>query len=174
MKNSFNKVIFHLICYYLSWFSCILFASYNNPYGGPLVVLLITILQIIFLKNKVSSKILFFSPVLVSTGFIIDSILVYYNFIDLKANPFIPLSSPWMIALWVNFSIIFFDCFYNYFNKYLIWFFLSFFGFPLAYLSGVYFDAAYLPKGDIAYLILGVTWAFIMPLICYVFRDKNK
>lgn len=169
-----KRYLFHFICYYAAWLSSILFAQKGHPWGGPIVICLITMIQLAFLYKKVNWKIIPFTLIVTTLGFTIDSWLIVTNHINLLANPFKPLSSPWMIGLWINFSIIFYDCLNKYFQHYLVFALLALIGFPIAYYAGVAFRAATLPLGHMTLLYLALTWAVILPIVCYCFHLWQK
>lgn len=173
MKQN-QRYFFHFICYYTAWFLSILFAKNNLFWGGPLVVSVITLVQALVLYKKTPRFILPFTIILTATGFLIDTCLIYTNQMNLLANPFAPFSSPWMIGLWVNFSIIFYDTCHNYFKHSIILAILSLFGFPLAYFAGTKLGAATLPQGYITLLYIGLTWMILLPSISYIFYKNAK
>lgn len=175
MHKPIYRYIFHFLCYYVAWFSSILFARNGQPWPGPIIIAIITLAQYLLLKSRYSDKkIIYFTLLLTVTGFILDSIFVYFNYMNLMANPLKPFSSPWMIGLWVNFSIIFYDCCHQYFKHFLILGSLSLFGFPIAYYTGIALNAAQLPNGLLPLVILGLLWGVLLPSICYLFYRSES
>lgn len=173
MNNKVARYIFHCLCYYCAWLSTIYFAKHNNPWGGPITIAIITLIQVIALYKKTPKPIIQFTATLTIIGFLIDSTFSYMHLITLMANPFYPLSAPWMIGLWINFGIIFYDCSHQYFKYYFPLLALSLFGFPLAYFTGSALGAAKISNPSQTLTILGLVWAIILPTICYYFYKRS-
>ena len=166
------RIVFHIICYYIVWFTCILSASHYYYWLGFFTSIFFTSIQyLIQVKANQSRHLLILIGWLTLIGFAIDSLFAKYNLLAFQANPFHSnLSPPWMTALWINFSIILYACLKKYFLKYKILAFLSLLGFPLAYYAGVGFGAASLPNGYIGLLIIGITWSIALPSILYLYE----
>ena len=166
------RIVFHMVCYYIVWFTCILSASHHYYWLGLVTSIFFTSIQYyIQVKANQSRHLLILIGSLTLTGFVIDSIFAKYNLLVFQANPFYKyLTPPWMIALWLNFSTVLYACLKKYFLKNKILAFLSLFGFPLAYYVGVSLGAATLPKGNIGLLIIGLTWSIVLPGILYVYE----
>lgn len=175
MRKSVYRYLFHFFCYYIAWLSSILFAKNSHPWGGPIVISIIIIVQFLALKSRNSDKkIIYFTLCFTITGFLIDTIFVYCNYIHFLANPLKPFSSPWMIGLWINFSIIFYDCCFKYFKHIFILGILSLFGFPAAYYAGIALKAATLPNGSLPLVTIGLIWGILLPSICYLFYRSES
>lgn len=170
MRKTYYWYLFHTVSYYIAWFATIFSARNENPWGGPIVVVFITILQWFFLRKKVYFKhLVYFTLTLSGLGFIIDSIAIQQKLLTLAANPLSPFSSPWMIGIWVNFAVIFYDCARTYFKHYIIIGLLALLGFPVAYFAGAKLQAASLPHHSVFLIYLGVIWGILLPIICYSF-----
>lgn len=161
--------IFFIITYYLAWFASVLSAAHEYVWLGFIVTLIITAIQIAWLKYFQSIKNLF-SMMLIFTvvGFIADSTMSLTGFIKYHANPW-PLAAPWILGLWINFGVIYYACLEKWFNRYLLMAILALFGFPLAYIAGVKLGAATFHYGDISSIVIGIAWAIALPLINFIY-----
>ena len=166
------KIFFHLICYYVVWFTCILSASHGYYWLGFITSVFFTSIQyVIQRKANQSRHLLMLIGCLTVVGFSIDSLFAKCDLLAFKANPFHNnLSPPWMIALWINFSIILYAYLKKYFLKYKLLALLSLFGFPLAYYAGVSLGAASLPNGYIGLVFIGITWSIALPTMLYLYE----
>ncbi len=166
------RKLFHIISYYIVWFTCVLSAAHHYYWIGIIISITITSIQYYWQKSiQQASHLLLLIVIITTAGFCVDSLLVTLNLISFKANPFcIYLSPPWMIGLWINFSIILYVFLKRYFLHYGLLSLFSLFGFPFAYAAGIYLGAASLPKGDIALLLIGVIWATLLPTLLYTYK----
>lgn len=78
-------------------------AAHGSAWTGPLVIL---VLLLVHLRWWTQSpwRDLRAVGLLAVAGAIGDSLLLATRAIDLAANPWLPLSPPWMIALWAHFA----------------------------------------------------------------------
>jgi hypothetical protein len=109
--------------------------------------------------------------VFVST--ITDSLLVLNNIIVFAANPFAPfLTPPWMISIWISFTVILYSTLFNLFNYLVMLGLLSFAGFAAAYGVGAKIGAAYFPYGYQTCFVVGAIWLIFLPAIAYVYKKS--
>ena len=167
-----KHIIFHTVFYYIAWFGCLLSAAYDYYWLGIMIALIILMPQYYWQYKKRETKNLWiFIITLTLFGFIIDSCFLQLNLITFNANPFsFQLSPPWMIGIWLNFSVVLYGCLKKYFKNYWLFFILSLIGFPVAYLAGVKLGAATLPSGMTGLLIISITLAILLPLITYSYE----
>ena len=170
------KLLLNITAYYLAWFACIISASQQKPWHGLIASLIITIIQLFFyIREHKASDIIKFMVFLSVIGFSIDCMLYKLKFIGFLANPFSPyLAPPWLIGLWLSFAFILFAFSRKYFQYVRSFMIMAFFGFPLSYYAGINLGAAFLPSGKIGLLILGAMWAFALPIILYLFRNRSS
>ncbi len=103
---------------------------------------------------------------IVFTGFIVDSLLIYFHVLLFRANPFyFPLSPPWMIALWINFSMTLYACFLKFLKNTLVLSMLFFTGFAFSYYAGIQLGAGIFLGGNAFCLLVGAIWGILLPLI---------
>lgn len=168
-----NSVV-HGACYYIVWFLSILSASKGYLWVGFFASIVISMLQYIFESKNPNIKFLWIFILIVTlAGFFFDTLLLNLHLMIFNANPFNHYCSPpWMIGLWINFSIVIYFCLYKYFHHFILFSLLSFFGFPLAYLSGVKLGAATFAKPLEAVIFIAVIWAILLPCILYFFKKR--
>lgn len=169
-------VIFHLVTYYVAWFACILFAANDIPWIGAGIALTIFVLQWVWQKKFDQTEFLLsFVLMFTLSGFFIDTLFLNLNLISFHTNPWpIKISPPWMIMLWVNFSMLLYTCVRYLFDYPKILGILSFIGFPMAYFTGTLFGAASLPAGNIALLGYGVICGLMLPFIVSIHKRQKR
>lgn len=158
--------VFHLLAYYASWIICIDLAAKNQPWWGTGIVLSVALIQVIYesvLHND--TKYLYLLLVILTVvGSLIDTLFLHLNLVTFNANPFSPyFSPPWMISIWISFTVIFFACLKPLFSRYVLLGILSLPGFAIAYYIGAEMGAAALPQGKLSCIVIGLTWAFLLP-----------
>ncbi len=174
LKNN-SEFLFHVFCYYLTWFACLIFAANHEVWSGPVVGLsLIAIQLFILIKAKQTKGLIQFILIFGLTGVVVDSILINIGFIVFMANPFTYIAPPWIITIWLSFAIVTFACMKKYF-KYLIGLgILSLIGFPLAYAAGLRLEAAFMPLGYPGTLIFGLIWCILLPTLIVIYKKIGK
>lgn len=162
---------FHLVSYYIAWFVCILTAARGYVWLGPAVVGVLVLLQWWWQYRRGETEHLWrWVLLLTGLGFVVDSMLLWVGEIQFFANPW-PFSPPWMLALWVNFSIVLYACLRDWFDRYWLMAVLALLGFPLAYWAGVALGAATLPGGYLSGVWIGVVWMILLPLAMRIYRE---
>lgn len=165
--------LFHFIAYYVAWFSCINLAAHNYAWLSSLVVIVFVILQI-YWQYKIqhnTSGLWCLIGLVVFFSTIIDSILIYKGIIIYAANPFAPYAtSPWMITIWISFTVILYSTLYKLFNNFTLLGLLSFVGFALAYAIGVKMGAAFFPYGYKTSFFIGAIWLILFPFVVFFYK----
>jgi hypothetical protein len=165
--------LFHVTLYYLAWFSCIALAVQGYPWFSTFVVMVCVVLQIYWQytiqDNTRGLWILLGLVVITST--LIDSLLTANGIIIYAANPWTPfVTAPWMIALWISFTVILYATLYSLFNYLLVLGLLSFTGFALAYAIGEKMGAVRFPYGYKTCFLIGAIWFIVLPLVVYGYK----
>lgn len=169
-----NKIhyIFHSIAYYVAWFSCITLAALGYAWLGVFIVVVCVFLQV-YWQYKIQHHtrgLWYLIGLVVFISTLIDSLLVSNGVIIYAANPFAPyITSPWMIAIWISFTVILYATLYKLFNHLILLGLLSFVGFALAYGIGAKMGAAFFPYGYKTCFLIGAIWLIALPLVvnCY-------
>jgi hypothetical protein len=169
--------IFHLIAYYIAWSAGIYLAGKDHAWWATVVVLALVTVQICWQKFvKHETKYLWLLILLLTViGTLTDTIFLHSGLIHFNANPFDPIiSPPWIISMWISFAVIFFATLKRMFQLYFLLSLLSFIGFSLAYGMGAYLHAAFFPHGALSCLLVGATWAILLPLCMLAFNRMVK
>ncbi|MCC5792628.1 MAG: DUF2878 domain-containing protein [Legionellaceae bacterium] len=177
MNNTISWLV-HFTAYYLSWIGCLYFASLDHPYLSALFIVALLMLQIIWqMRHGFSWKAAFcYGMMLAALGAITDSIWIWLHLIYFKANPFDMYFAPlWIITLWLSFGFNLILLYSAYLNRYMTISVLTLFSIPLAYWLGIRIGAAESTgSASLLYVVLGVSWAILIPLSLSVFnRFRN-
>ncbi len=169
-------IIINLVLHNLIWFACVVGAARGHIWIGAILSASITTGQIIWFRQQHNLQpVLIWTAVLTCCGFIVDSSLAMASLIHFAANPYpIKLAPPWIIAIWLNFSVVMYMHFRAHFDKLWLLSILALICFPLAYAAGVKLGAAALPDGYRSLLWLGLIWAIILPAIVYILRSTRE
>ena len=149
---SLNKFhyLFHSIAYYVAWFSCIKLAALGYAWLSSFIVIVCVLLQI-YWQHKIQHNtrgLWYLLGLVVFISTLIDSLLIFSGVIIFAANPFAPyFTSPWMIAIWISFTVSLYTTLYRLFNHLTLLGLLSFTGFAVAYGIGAKMGAAFFPYG---------------------------
>jgi hypothetical protein len=167
-----NKFILHSLGYYFCWFTCIFLASKNIAWLGFFLCIFVTAVQYYWQKKiEKTEGLLRFIAIITLIGLLMDTCFLKGGLIYFNANPFgLKLSPPWMIGLWLNFSIILYVFLKKYFSKFWLCFLLCYCGFPVAYLSGVKLGAARVIHGDFSILVITCAWSLALPSTLYFYK----
>jgi len=160
-KNKFN--IFNITSFYIYWYLCILGASKESYYIGPIVALGCFIVHFIYVKNKIDDfKIFIMCGIL---GILFESTLHYSGFIQYKGiliDKFniIPF---WVIILWFGFSLTLLHSFKWFLNYYMLSSIIGGLITPIIYLSAHKINSVTLTYSlGYSYVILAISWIVIL------------
>lgn len=171
--NQFHY-FFHSIVYYLAWLSCIVLAARGYPWLSSLIVIACSLLQI-YWQYKIqhyTHGLWYLIGLVVFISALIDSLLVFNGFIIYSANPFAPyFTSPWMIAIWISFTVVLYATLYKLFDHLILLGLLSFAGFSLAYATGAKMGAALFPYGYKTCFFIGLIWLVLLPFVIYLYNQ---
>lgn len=167
------KTFWFILLYYIVWFSCVYAGAHDYPYLALAISIIISSLQSAFFIHKRTIHLLLIWTLLISfTGFSVDSLWSQTGVLIFKSNPWQSISAaPWILALWINFSILCYGI-----NKLLIKIFqwlpvIAFFGFPLAYIGGIQLGAATSQYSIIkTSLFIGSLWSLLFPVVIYILK----
>jgi hypothetical protein len=165
--------LFHSIAYYVAWFSCITLAARGYVWLSSLIVIICVFLQI-YWQYKIQHKtrgLWYLIGLVVFFSTLIDSLLICKGVIIFAANRFAPyVTSPWMIAIWISFTVILYATLYKLFNHLTLLGLLSFAGFALAYAIGAKMGAAFFPYGYKTCFLIGAIWLILLPFVVYCYK----
>lgn len=167
---------FHYIAYYVAWLLGVSMPAHQEGGWAVVVVLGITAIQLawqVWIDKRVHG-LLRMVAVFTVIGSIVDSVVMNMGLIVFRDNPWAPFCSPpWMIALWINFAVVYYAVMHILWGRYLYLGLMSALAFPLVYLAGERLGAVTFPLGDESALIYGALWLVLMPLCDYWSRKQG-
>lgn len=175
-KETMNTLYYltHTIAYYVAWFACITLVADGYAWISSLIVVACVVLQLYwqYYMKKTIEGLGILLVIIVSLSTLIDSVLVYKGIVIYAANPFTPyFTSPWMITIWISFSVILYATLSRLFDHLFFLGFLSLLGFTIAFRVGGNFGAASFPYGrDITCFLIGLIWSFLLPTCIYCYK----
>lgn len=168
--------LFHYTAYYLAWLGGITLAAKDMGVASTALVMIVTGMQVLWQINIDRRTQGLWQMVLdlAFMGTMVDSIFTVLGIIQFQANPFAPLMSPpWMIALWVNFAVVYYAVMSRLWSRYVLLGVGSLVSFPLVYWAGARMGAASFPHGDLSALLYGIVWMFLMPLSSFFYERQG-
>ena len=171
-SKSIVTIFLHGVAYYIAWLSCILFAAHGNGWAGPVIVLLLLIVQCCWqIKIKATRHLWLFVLILTVLGTATDWFMIQQGLIVFEAGVFGPQFPPlWEIAIWINFSVVLYACLRHYFDYYWTFAVLALFGFPLAFWCGGLLGAATFPQHVVGIAMTGIIWTILLPSTLLAFH----
>lgn len=170
--NTLHYLI-HTTAYYVAWFACITLAARGYAWISPLIVVACVLLQLYWQHQtgRTQQGLWLLLAIIVSISTLIDSILVYKGIVIYAANPFFPyFTSPWMITVWISFTVFLYATLSSLFAHLFLLGFLSGVGFALAFRIGSSLGAAFFPYGsNRTCLLIGVIWSILLPFCVYFY-----
>ena len=104
--------------------------------------------------------------ILTSIAIVVDTTLIWTGVVTYRGNLFAGyLSPPWIIVLWLEFSLIVQSMMDKLWNRPVMAGIFAFFGFGVAYLAGERSGAAVLNFGPYSFLIISVIWTLLLPVV---------
>ncbi|KTD20229.1 DUF2878 domain-containing protein [Legionella israelensis] len=172
MNNKISWAI-HFFAYYIAWIGCIILAGLDYEYLSAVLVLVILFFQIAWqiIHGFLWKAPIYYTLFLTFLGIITDTLWLQMHLIDFNANPFSFHFAPlWMMSLWLSFGFNLIVLYQAFLKRYVTVGISSLVLIPVAYWLGIELGAAsILKEGRFFYLILGVTWAILLPFSLYVF-----
>lgn len=161
------KALFFIFGPTIGWFACVIGASKELFWLGPLTVALLVLASVSIRGSRFFSRILILLLASVIFGLLFDSLLIGFDIYTPKRwlMP-APLVTLWLLALWANFSITI-DTSLNWFQNHFGYAAIlgAVFG-PIAYLSGQRFGALTINRSlSRAIIILAIAWALAMVIL---------
>lgn len=163
----------HTFIYYIAWFAGILLAARGFAWLSAAIVMACAFLQL-YWQYTIQQHIhgfWYLLGLLVFISTLVDSLLVFTGIVIFAANPFSPfLTPPWMMAMWVSFTVILYAILDKLVNHLLLLAILSFAGFALAFAAGAKMAAAYFPYGYRTCFFIGAIWLILLPTMVYYYQ----
>ena len=168
-----NNVI-NFIIFQINWAICVFAAAKGYPWLGPMIVFIWCLIHTYMYRSFILVEL----PILLITGcigYLVDSFLVVFNFIEFPLHAQFGYLSPlWMVALWVSFSTTFRHSMSWLREKYILASFFALIGGPFAYLAGQKIGAINGLIDIPNILVVGILWAIVFPSILYTLNRIEK
>lgn len=165
--------IANAVAFQIGWFACVLGAAWGYWWAGPLFVAAFALLQLGLLEDRRRESRLILVTLLI--GWVFDSVLILFGYYIPKANVFEGWgSSPWLVAMWVNFALTLRHSMSWMRGRYGVGAVMGAIFGPMAYHAGVRLGAMSIPDGPMAMtLLLAAGWAAAIPfLLWFAWRDE--
>jgi hypothetical protein len=163
----------HASLYYVAWFSCIRLASHGDAWLSSFIVIICALSQIYWqYKTQHNTRGLWYLiGIVVFVSTLIDSLLSSNGIVIYAANPFYPYAtSPWMIAIWISFTVTLYAILSKIFNHLMLLALLSFFGFAFTYAVASKMGAVLFPFGNNTCFLIGGIWLIMLPFAVYCYQ----
>ncbi|MDF1827564.1 MAG: DUF2878 family protein [Legionellaceae bacterium] len=164
------KIFILILLYYIVWFLSIYFARANLGYVALYVSIVISLIQsTLFITKKHVKPFILWLIAFSLFGYLVDSLFQTYGILSFKFNAWGDyFAPPWILALWINFSVICFGMrrFLMQYAQYMP--LLALCGFPLTYAAGIKLGVAHFVYPVLSPLIQGLIWAVLFSGCVYI------
>ena len=162
------KKIIDFIGFQVAWFAAVFGAAGGNLWIGP-IVLLLWLAVYAFLSGRPKLEIQI-ALIALGMGLLADSLLIGFGvYLPRGLIGGLPLTPPWMLALWINFGTLVNGSLSWLKGRYLLGAVLGAWGGPLAYYSGQRLGALTFHPPLVFHLaVLGAAWAVAVPLLFFL------
>ena len=168
MKNIINFTLFQLL-----WFGCVLGAAHE--FILPSIVIFIVML-ITHLVPKFNAE-LDLTLVLCCFffGFVLDSFLAYFNFIDYRFNAGLSQVAPfWILFLWIGFALTLNNSMSWLMKKPKVGSFFIVIGAPLSYFSAEKLGAIKINEQPITFILISIMWFVVYHILIALHNWKKN
>lgn len=161
--------LLRLIVFQALWFGIIYLGNSSIQYLAiPIALMAVVLDKIIFYKNDSNKSFFLFSLFVLTSGVVVDSILLQSNQINFS-NWNYPFSAWFMWGMWIIFIPYYNIGFNKLHKKYLLGSFLGLFFAPISYYSGSNIGNITLATNT-SLLFIGIGWAIYFPISLYVHK----
>ena len=159
--------LFNMVGFQLGWFACVLGAAADNPWIGPLIVVVLCLLHLAYLPNPYSQlRLLLLAAGL---GVVMDGLLILLGVFSFTGSALpIWLSPLWLTAMWANFALTLRLSMSWLLGRYWLGAVLGSVSGPMAYYAGAKLGAiTFQVTLPLAILALAFVWMTALPLLLY-------
>ncbi len=167
------STLINFAAFQLGWFACILGAARGQTLWGPVVVALVLALHLARTRVRRGEALL--ALMAAGIGFLVDSGLIAVGaYAPVRWLLPSPLSTVWLVALWVNFATTLNVSLSWLHGKPLAAALLGAVGGPLAYWAGDRLGAIEMDRPLLVPLFaVGLAWCIVTPLLFRLARAMN-
>tara|TARA_B100000941_G_C28288712_1_gene440365 strand:+ start:175 stop:687 length:513 start_codon:yes stop_codon:yes gene_type:complete len=163
-----KKNIFNILGFQLSWWACVLGVVNQMQFIGPIFMTLFLIFH--FMLFSYQKKEIIYVIIVGLIGLVVDTIFLQTNLIKYEFPLFNMLAPLWIIYMWLGFAATVNHSMYWLEDKIIITVLFGLIFGPLSYMAGVKFGALELVFPFISMIVIGITWAFVLPLLFNINR----
>lgn len=163
------RLVINFVLFQIGWFACVIGAAKQMPWLGVAVVIAIIIWHLTQAKQAKKELQLLFITLVIGGTF--DQIMLNHELISYQAhgwsNSIVPV---WILALWAEFVTVL-NVSLRWMKelktpvRWLVSVLFGAIGGPLAYIGAEKLGAVTLNNLPISYIVLGVGWAILTPLL---------
>ena len=166
------KIFLTLTGYQLTWLACVFGENtFNYPFLGLLVGIIFILIYFYFNTNKINF--LKISLSILISGYIFDTLMVYFSIYEFNTSLIIGTLPVWMIVLWISFSTLF-DEILIFFKKYkLQGILLSSFLPPITYYLGEPIGIISINNLFLFIVLMIIFWMILMFYYLQIILRKN-
>lgn len=156
--------LINLIIFQIGWWACVLAGAWGYGWAGPLVVALGLGAHFASLAHDRRQE-LYLVIIIGVVGSLIDALQIQLGVFTPLGDHALPI---WLAAMWFNFPQLLHHSLAWLIGRYWLAAVLGFFGGPLAYWTGLQFDAIAFPNFWLGMGVLAVAWALITPAMFWL------
>jgi hypothetical protein len=165
--------IVNIIAFQAGWFAAVLGAGNGMPWLGVIAVPIVLAAHLALSPNRKAEGLLLLLAGAV--GFFVDTALVWAGiFTPVRLLFPYPLTTPWMVLLWMNFATAINVSLKKLHGRYALSAVLGSVGGPSAYYSGAKLGATTSIPGTIDLFVLSAAWAAAVPVLFWIAARINK
>jgi hypothetical protein len=167
MKNLVNFILFQML-----WVACVLGAA--NQIIWPSIILVIAMLVTFSLPAFKVKNDIFLVFICLILGFILDSSLAYFNFIDYSFDYGYSLMAPlWILLLWIGFALTLNHSMAWIFKNIKLGYLLMAVGAPLSYISADRLGAVTISNIVLTSLIVSLSWVLVFTVLILIKKNQQ-
>jgi hypothetical protein len=167
MKNIINFVLFQML-----WVACVLGAA--NRIIWPAIAILFAMLLIYSVPTLRVKNDFLFILICLLLGFILDSLLAFFNFIDYSFDyGFSHIAPLWILFLWVGFALTLNHSMAWLFKNIKTGYLLMALGPPLSYISADRLGAVIISNMVLTSLLVSVSWMLVFKALLTVNNNQQ-
>jgi hypothetical protein len=161
------RIAVNIVAYQVAWLACVLGGAKDLPWVGVVVTAVAIAIQLMLTPTPGRDAILILT--VATIGALWDGLLVRLGLLEYPSGMILPWLAPvWIIALWAGFATILPVSLRWLLGRWPLAALFGALGGPLAYYAGMKLGAVSFPDPVAALTALGVGWAILTPLVCWL------
>ena len=171
MKPKTSDIFINLLAYQTAWFSCVFGAAYDRIEISYWVCAGALILNTFLSRTRyIDWTLVLITGVL---GGLFESLVLNEHWVIYKATAIPSIAPIWIILLWMVFGTTLNHSLHWLQRKLTLSVLFGLLGGPVAWYAGSRIGALELVPGPVTYIVIGLGWAILMPLLAYIAQNLN-